>query len=156
MTVTSFCVQFQVLLYNSHNLTSVICLHTVCSIWPIERTLSGATTLGQNGPGSNGNEGVLHITHQMVWCLIQDTRGGSLYFFRDVVRVFYCPSWLGFLISEGCIIYERGYPRGVIVKAVDCGIVLSEFKLQSHCYIHFQTNTLGKGMELLSSQLWVK
>ena len=25
---------FQVLLYNSHNLTSVICLHTVCSIWP--------------------------------------------------------------------------------------------------------------------------
>ena len=24
-------------------------------------TLSGATTLGQSGPGSNGNEGVLHI-----------------------------------------------------------------------------------------------
>ena len=24
---------------------------------PIDRTLSGATTLGQNGPGSNGNEG---------------------------------------------------------------------------------------------------
>ena len=40
---------------------SVICLHTVCSIWPIDWTLSGATTLGQSGPGSNGNERVLHI-----------------------------------------------------------------------------------------------
>ena len=34
------------------------------SIWPIDRTLSGATTLGQSGPGSNGNKEVLHI-HQI-------------------------------------------------------------------------------------------
>ena len=26
--------------------------------WPIDKTLSGATTPGQSGPGSNGNEGV--------------------------------------------------------------------------------------------------
>ena len=31
------------------------------SIWTIDRTLSGATTPGQSGPGSDGNEGVLHI-----------------------------------------------------------------------------------------------
>ena len=31
------------------------------SIWPIDRTLSGATTPGQSGPGSDGNEGVLRI-----------------------------------------------------------------------------------------------
>ena len=31
------------------------------SIQPIDRTLSGATILGQNGPGSNGNKGELHI-----------------------------------------------------------------------------------------------
>ena len=31
------------------------------SIWPIDRTLSGATTPGQSGPGSDGNEGVLSI-----------------------------------------------------------------------------------------------
>ena len=31
------------------------------SIWPIDRTLSGATTLSQSGPGSDGNERVLHI-----------------------------------------------------------------------------------------------
>ena len=30
-------------------------------IWPIDRTLSGATTSGQSGPGSDGNEGVLCI-----------------------------------------------------------------------------------------------
>ena len=51
---------FQVLLFNSFNLI-VICLHTVFSIWPIDRTLSGATTPGQSEPGSNGNERVLHI-----------------------------------------------------------------------------------------------
>ena len=31
------------------------------SIWPIDSTLSGATTSGQSGPGSNGNKGVLCI-----------------------------------------------------------------------------------------------
>ena len=52
---------FQVLVYNRHYLASVICLHTVCSIWPIERTLSCATNPGQSGPGSNGSGGVLYI-----------------------------------------------------------------------------------------------
>ena len=32
-----------------------------CSICPIERTLSGATTLGQSGPENNGNKEVLCI-----------------------------------------------------------------------------------------------
>ena len=31
------------------------------SIWPIDRTLSGATTSGQSGPGSDGNKMVFHI-----------------------------------------------------------------------------------------------
>ena len=30
-------------------------------IWPIDRILSGATTPGNSGPGSNGNERVLRI-----------------------------------------------------------------------------------------------
>ena len=37
-----------------------ICMQ-ISSIWPIDGTLSGATTSGQSGPGSNGNEGVLCI-----------------------------------------------------------------------------------------------
>ena len=31
------------------------------SFWTIDRTLSGATTPNQSGPGSDGNEEVLHI-----------------------------------------------------------------------------------------------
>ena len=34
------------------------------SIWPIDRTLSGATIPSQSGPGNDGNEGVLHITQR--------------------------------------------------------------------------------------------
>ena len=43
----------------------------------------------------------------------------------------------------------RGCPHGVIVKAMDCGIVVREFELQSRYYVHFRTNTLGKGMSPL-------
>ena len=57
----------------------VFCLHTVnvwkvlfqtiqfsistqlSSIWPIDKNLSDATTLGQSGPGSDGSKGILHI-----------------------------------------------------------------------------------------------
>ena len=35
--------------------------HPICSIWPTDRTLSGATTPSQSGTWGNGNEGVLHI-----------------------------------------------------------------------------------------------
>ena len=43
-----------------------------------------------------------------------------------------------------------------MVKAMDYGIVVSEFVLQSRYYIHFQTNTLWKVWTPLSSQLWIK
>ena len=42
-----------------------------------------------------------------------------------------------------------GYPCGVMVKAMDCGIVVNEFVLQPHFYVHFLANTLGKGMNPL-------
>ena len=42
-----------------------------------------------------------------------------------------------------------GCPRGVMVKAMDYGIVVHEFVLQSRYYVHFQANTLGKGMNPL-------
>ena len=43
----------------------------------------------------------------------------------------------------------RGCPRGVMVKAMDCGIVVRKFVLQSRYYVHFRANTLGKGMNPL-------
>ena len=43
------------------------------------------------------------------------------------------------------ILLSRGCPRGVMVKTMDCGIVVSEFVLQLRYYVHFRANTLGKG-----------
>ena len=43
----------------------------------------------------------------------------------------------------------KGCPRGVMVKAMNCGIVVREFVLQSRYYVHFRANTLGKGMNPL-------
>ena len=44
------------------------------------------------------------------------------------------------------LLYPLGCPRGVMVKAMNCGIVVREFVLQSRYYVHFRANTLGKGM----------
>ena len=76
------------------------------SIWPIDRVRSDATTLGQSGPGSDGNEGVFRFPKNSSItgtspsdCLVsyQDIYwgGGILPLCRDAVGVFYSPSWLG-------------------------------------------------------------
>ena len=39
---------------------------------------------------------------------------------------------------------EKGYPRSVMVKSLDCVIVVSKFGLQSRYYVHFQQILLGK------------
>ena len=48
-----------------------------------------------------------------------------------------------------CKLLQEGYPRCVMVKAMDCGIVVREFELQSRYYVNFRANTLGKGMNPL-------
>ena len=40
-------------------------------------------------------------------------------------------------------------PRGVMVKALDYGILVSEFERQSRYYVRCRTNILGKGMNPL-------
>ena len=47
------------------------------------------------------------------------------------------------------LLFLQGCPRGVMVKAMNCGIVIREFVLQSRYYVHFRANTLGKGMNPL-------
>ena len=51
----------------------------------------------------------------------------------------------------------RGCPSGVMVKAVHWEIVARKFELQSHYYVHFRANTLGKGMNpfILSGIGWI-
>ena len=75
------------------------------SIWPIDRALSGATTPGQSGPGSNGNEGVLYIPESSSItrtspsdCLVSYLGHwlvGVLPLCKGTVGVFYNPSRLG-------------------------------------------------------------
>ena len=74
-------------------------------VLPIDRFLSGATTPGQSGPGSNGNKGVLHIPQMSKAgaspsdCLMSYLGyllgGGVLPLSRDAVGVFYTHSRLG-------------------------------------------------------------
>ena len=42
-----------------------------------------------------------------------------------------------------------GCPRGIMAKAMDCGIIVNEFVLQSRYYVRFWANTLGIVMNLL-------
>ena len=46
-------------------------------------------------------------------------------------------------------LFRRRGSCGVMVKVLDGGIVVSEFVLQLHYYVHFRTNTLGKGINPL-------
>ena len=81
------------------------------SISPLDRTRSGATTLGQSRPGSIGNKVVLHIPESSKTrasasdCFMSKTGhslvgGVVLTLCRDVVGVFYNPSRLGHSIYE--------------------------------------------------------
>ena len=45
------------------------------------------------------------------------------------------------------ILIKMEHCRGVMVKSMDCGIVVSEFVLQSRYYVHFRANTLGESYE---------
>ena len=75
------------------------------SIWPIERAISGATTPGQSGPVSDGNDGVLHIPQSSSItgtspsdCLVLYPRhsfGGVLLLCEGAVDIFYSPSRQG-------------------------------------------------------------
>ena len=37
----------------------------------------------------------------------------------------------------------------VVANMLDCDIIVNEFKLQSCYHVHFQTNTLRKGINIL-------
>ena len=66
------------------------------------------------------------------------------------MRTFYFLSLgIAYIVRLFSHFYTAGCPRGVMVKAMDCGIVVREFVLQSRYYVHFRANTLGKGMNPL-------
>ena len=67
-----------------------------------------------------------------------------LFFLDFVVLLFLL--WFIMLLPPSVISLSlRGCPRGVMVKAMDSGIIVREFVLQSRHYVHFRVNTLEKG-----------
>ena len=73
------------------------------SIWPIDRTISGAITPSQSGPGSNGNEGVLCIPQSSI--LLKPQNQIVLYHIQDTYPsaerdVFCSPSQLGHVLRK--------------------------------------------------------
>ena len=83
------------------------------SIWPIDRTLSGATTPGLSGPGSDGNEGMLCILQSssitgttpsdcLVSYLGHSLGVGVLLLCRGALGVIYSPSWRSKMFLCAC------------------------------------------------------
>ena len=123
-----------------------------CSVWPINKTLSDATTPSQNEPGSNGRETVLRIQQNSRItgaspsdCLVAghslEERGLPLC--RDAVGLFYSPRWLGKKKKIG------RSPRSVVDRVLNCDILVGEFEHESHYYVHSRINSLEKGMNSL-------
>ena len=135
-------------------------------IWSIVGTRTGTTNPDQSGPVSKGNEGVLYtlkisktgaLPSETVWYQTQDiyiflVGDKVLFFCRKYSQHYFDEAsrshrfWIQIFPSTGL----EGCPRDVTVKVTDCGIVVSEFVLQSRYYVHFRANTLGKGMNPLT------
>ena len=72
------------------------------TIWPKDRTLSGATTPGQIGPGSDENKGLISILQRsgiteasQSDCLVSYPRHWGSLIPLQRCSVFWSPSWLG-------------------------------------------------------------
>ena len=70
-----------------------------------------------------------------------------------------CPikHFIGIIPVLDTLFKARGCPRCVMVKVMDCGIVVSKFVFHSRYYIHFRANTFGKDMNplILPAMGWI-
>ena len=97
------------------------------SIWPIDRTLSGATTLGQSGPGSNGKYSAfpiaprLELHHHIIWCHIQDTLWWFLNLLQRCSQCILLPQLTGLLsgwrMYYNLVTIVKGNPKAPFLKA---------------------------------------
>ena len=94
ISISSYSVQSNSSNWNN----SVLHKYVVSSIQPIDRALSGATILGQSGPGSNGNEGVLCIPQNSS---ITGTLP-SVFLVSYLGHSFVCVLWGGLIPLQRC------------------------------------------------------
>ena len=101
------------------------------SIWPINSTLSCATTLVQSRPGSNGNERVLHIPQSS-----SITEASSL---DCLVSYAGHLLWESYPSAENQSVYSVA-PTDWAAALCEMLTVLSRIELGSQCPIHTTTN----------------
>ena len=70
-------------------------------------------------------------------------------FLRRTVCILNSEISISLIVFHSLSFIYGGDPRSVMVNAMNCGVVVSEFVLQLRYYIHFRTNTLQKGMNPL-------
>ena len=95
-------------------------------------------------------ESFVDLDPRILWIIQKASTVGDkglvLHWFNKGYKDYSLPAFL----QPYCIPWKyEGCPRGVMIKAMDCEIVVSEFILQSRYYVHFQVNTLEKGMNPL-------
>ena len=75
-------------------------------------------------------------------------------YFKIRFNVFFAVHWKSHHYSN----FSRwGSPHCIVANVLDCDSIVSKFKHQSHCYIYFQTTTLGKGInQPYPHQQWIK
>ena len=54
------------------------------------------------------------------------------------------------MLQENSLYSMRGSLRGAMVKILNSSLKESDFELQSRNYVYFRSNTLGRGMKLLT------
>ena len=81
--------------------------------------------------------------HTVKWFYVLLSNSSNLIQYQSNGYTYMICKWM----EEFSLGILRGCPRGVMVKALDCGIVVREFVLQSRYYVHFRANTLGKGIK---------
>ena len=118
-------------------------------IWPMGRTLSGATTPVRSGPGSDDNEGVLYIplSYSITGaspsdCLVSylgHSLGGVFPLCRDAVGVFYSPSKLGCVQRRGTEVwfFTKGYIILIYVCKCVCVFTQPHHMSRMWCQVNF-------------------
>ena len=125
------------------------------SFWPMDRTLSGATTQSQGGPESDGSEVIPCIpqssritgasSSDCLVSYIQDIRWKNLLLCRDAVGLFS----FDFLFSQNCRMrYEN---EDEFVQGLLFGIITQKWQYNHYLRIKEEKKTMNDNLQSLEN-----
>ena len=124
-------------------------------------TLSGAATLGKNGPGSNGNKGVLCIPQNSSITGASPSNclesypgysfGVALPLCWDTVSVFYCPSRRGFVVLGPKIPTIIGISVTFMFHSIFSSLARSKYLFICSSFFYFYIKPCWDAMYLVTS-----